>query len=131
MIKRCENPEVDRYPRYGGRGISVCHKWRVSYEAFLLDVGRRPSPNHSIHRINNDGNYEPGNVEWQTKKAQAYHTSRNVFVEINGIVRCISEWCLALGYSALDKKAIYERIRKGWDPKRAILLPVASEARAS
>jgi hypothetical protein len=72
IISRCENKNLERYPDYGGRGISICEKWRNSFAAFLADVGDRPSPDHSIDRYpNNDGNYEPGNVRWATREQQA------------------------------------------------------------
>lgn len=70
MKKRCENKRTRSWPHYGGRGIRVCAKWSKSYLAFLSDVGRRPSKHHSIDRINNDGNYEPGNVRWADGKTQ-------------------------------------------------------------
>ncbi|MFJ5151393.1 hypothetical protein ACIQCF_07355 [Streptomyces sp. NPDC088353] len=71
MKWRCLNPNYKPYPNYGGRGITVCDRWRDSFEAFLADVGPRPSPNHTLDRIDNDGNYEPGNVAWRTYKEQA------------------------------------------------------------
>jgi hypothetical protein len=71
MIKRCENPNHHAYARYGGRGINVHPEWRTSFAAFLRDVGRRPSQDLSLDRINNDGDYEPGNVRWATAKQQA------------------------------------------------------------
>lgn len=70
MIGRCENPKDKDYHHYGGRGISVCPRWRHSFSAFLADVGPKPTPRHSIDRINNDGNYEPGNVQWATRSQQ-------------------------------------------------------------
>jgi hypothetical protein len=71
MIRRCENPNDQAYPRYGGRGITVCPEWRADFAAFLRDVGRRPNPELSIDRIDNDRGYEPGNVRWATAKQQA------------------------------------------------------------
>lgn len=70
MRQRCSNPKTNKYARYGGRGISVCRRWG-RFENFLADMGLRPSRKHSIHRINNDGNYTPGNCVWATPKEQA------------------------------------------------------------
>jgi hypothetical protein len=69
MLRRCEDPKNIGYPRYGGRGIKVCERWH-DFESFLADVGYPPAPDLSIDRIDNDGNYEPGNVRWATKSEQ-------------------------------------------------------------
>lgn len=71
MVARCHQPTNENYPEYGGRGIVVCERWREDISAFIADVGPRPSPRHSIDRINNDRGYEPGNVRWATAKEQA------------------------------------------------------------
>lgn len=75
MLQRCNNPNNPNYKDYGGRGIKICERW-LQFENFLADMGHRPSPDLSIDRINNDGNYESGNVKWSTRKEQANNTRR-------------------------------------------------------
>jgi hypothetical protein len=70
MKQRCHNPRKSDYPLYGARGISVCDRWRHSFENFYADMGPRPSMGHTLDRINGDGNYEPGNCRWATKAEQ-------------------------------------------------------------
>jgi hypothetical protein len=69
MRERCNNPNCYNYPKYGARGIKVCERWNT-YENFIADMGPRP-PGLSIERIDNDGNYEPGNCKWATKLEQS------------------------------------------------------------
>ena len=85
MITRCENPNNRNYQYYGGRGIKVCERWRNSFKDFAVDMGERPSRGHTLDRIENNGNYEPGNVRWATSGEQSKN-KRNVVVTI-GLVR--------------------------------------------
>lgn len=122
MIDRCYNPNIPSFSNYGGRGIIVCERWRHDFAAFLADVGPRPSPAHSIDRIDNDGNYEPGNVRWATKHQQMRNTRFNVVIEWRGEKRCLFEWAVILGINAYT---LHARLRRrGWTIERAMTTPV-------
>ena len=77
MLRRCGNPSQKDYKNYGGRGIRVCSRWK-SFSNFFADMGKRPSAKHSIDRIDNDGNYEPGNCHWATRSEQQINKRRKV-----------------------------------------------------
>lgn len=98
-------------PLYGGRGIEVCDRWINSFDAFLEDMGRAPSPNHSIDRKNNDGNYEPGNCRWANDFEQANNTRKNRLIEYKGEIKTISIWCRELNFPI---HLAYQRANKGW-----------------
>lgn len=111
MVTRCTDPKDPQYRLYGGRGIAICERWRSSFNAFLADMGDRPSASHSIDRINNNGNYEPGNCRWATDFEQAQNTRSNVVLELNGVRRCIAEWARRLG---LCPGTLRKRWSLGW-----------------
>lgn len=117
MIYRCTNPNAHGYENYGGRGIRVCDRWARSFEAFLEDMGPRPSPKHTIDRIDNYGHYEPGNVRWATKKEQSRNTRRNHVLEHFGRSMTIAEWAEETG---LSFTTITSRLDRGWDVDRAL-----------
>lgn len=97
MIGRCTNTRDPRYADYGGRGILVCERWKLSFEAFRDDMGPRPSSKHSVDRINNDGNYEPSNCRWATSSQQSLNSRHNRLVEVNGNKIPLSEACRRVG----------------------------------
>ncbi len=111
MINRCYNESVGRYPRYGGRGIIVCERWRSSFEFFLVDMGICPSKDHSIGRINNNGNYEPNNCHWETDEQQANNKTSNVYLEHNGERLSIAQWSRKTG---IPQWHISRQKRRGW-----------------
>lgn len=121
MCERCQNPHNRAFPGYGGRGISVCDRWRNSYEAFLADMSRRPTSRHSLDRINVDGNYEPGNCRWATMLEQNNNRRSNRRIEIGGEGHTVAEWARLTG---TPKSTILARLEDGWDAERAIFAPV-------
>lgn len=125
MIQRCCNPQSNSYCRYGARGIMVCERWRRSYADFLADVGRKPTPAHSLDRIDNDGHYAPGNVRWATRSEQGRNTRTNRHITIGGVTRTLAEWCELTGLSG---PTIPYRIRMGW-PESEWLRPAQIQRR--
>jgi len=125
MRQRCNNIKNNMYQRYGGRGIQVCPEWDASFQQFFADMGPRPSPNHSIDRINNEGPYAPWNCRWTTKEVQANNTSTNKFIEYDGQRRTISEWAKTLQIPA---KRIQERISLGWSFEKIVQEPFVTPA---
>ena len=77
IIQRCTNPNAHQYHNYGGRGINICQRWRLSFLAFLEDMGDRPN-GCSLDRIDNNGNYEPTNCRWATHKQQRSNTRESI-----------------------------------------------------
>lgn len=117
MLTRCYNKTFPFYCYYGGRGITVCDRWRASYLAFIEDVGRRPGPEYTIDRINNNGNYEPGNVRWATRAQQLRNRSDNRLITANGRTMCLQDWANETG---LNESTIHRRLTLGWAPENAV-----------
>lgn len=120
MVRRCHTPTTRGYGHYGGRGIKVCDRWRYSFANFLADMGLRPSPDHSLDRIDNDGDYEPGNCRWTLITIQANNTRRNRRLEYGGKSLTVGEWTRELGY---PREVIRRRIKEGWPVEDALLTP--------
>lgn len=118
MIDRCRN---DRQGNYGARGIAVCAKWEKSFEAFYADMGDPPSAQHSLDRIDVNGDYEPGNCRWATRNEQARNTTRNTVLTKAGQSMTIAEWSEKTG---IKDSTICERIYSlGWSVERALTEP--------
>ena len=122
MLSRCYNPNVEKYPLYGGRGIKVCDRWRGDggYENFILDMGRRPN-GCSIEREDSDGDYEPSNCRWATSREQANNTSRNRVIEWGGKAQTLAEWSREIGVKPIT---IHMRLKDGWSVERALTTPL-------
>lgn len=121
MHDRCYNKKDDHYQHYGKRGIKVCERWD-SFAAFLEDMGKRPSPKHSIDRFpDTNGNYEPGNCRWATDIEQRRNTRTSVYVEYEGERVLLVELCEKIG---LNRGNVYGRLQNGWSLEDAITVPV-------
>ena len=120
IIQRCCNPKSPAHHKYGGRGITVCERWR-SFKAFYEDMGPRPSPLHSIERINNNGNYELGNCRWATRREQSRNTRQNVMLVFSGRTQCIAAWAEERG---MKPKTLCRRLKCGWPVELAITAPL-------
>lgn len=99
MKSRCTNENVIGYQEYGGRGIKVCDRWLNSFENFLDDMGKKPTPTHSLDRYpnNEDGNYEPSNCRWGTDEQQSKNRRSNKWYERNGVRMVQKDWAKSLG----------------------------------
>lgn len=116
MRNRCYNRKSTDYPDYGGRGISVCDRWRESFENFFADMGQ-PPPWTSIDRIDNARGYEPGNCRWATATEQGRNKRNNVRLAFRGRTQTMTEWAAELG---IPMKRIHARLKRGWSAERAL-----------
>lgn len=102
---RCLNPNTSDFKNYASRGITICPEWRDSFEQFFADMGPRPSHKHSIDRINNEGNYEPGNCRWATRKEQ--NNNQRKSIQLQGDPLPVAAEKMGINYHT-----IYNRLRK-------------------
>lgn len=123
MYRRCYLPSQPNYKDYGAKGVTVCDEWRGpgGYERFLAEVGRRPSPEHSIDRIDSSLGYQPGNCRWATSQEQNRNRSRTRWIEVDGERLCLQDWADRLG---CKHTTISQRLRYGWSERRAVTEPV-------
>jgi len=121
MLGRCGTKTNTSYHNYGGRGIRVCKRWLDSFENFFADMGLKPSPKHSIDRIENDGDYTPSNCRWATKKDQSNNRRSNVRLTHKGKTQTIAQWADEL---KMSRVAIAKRIRNGWATEKALETPI-------
>lgn len=119
MKARCSNPTNARYKDWGGRGITVCDRWD-RFEDFLEDMGPAPD-GMSIERIDNNGNYEPGNCKWATRNEQARNTRRTRLITIDGITACAKDHSDRLG---INYDTLKWRLRHGWSADDAVNKPI-------
>ncbi len=115
IVQRTTNPRNPSFPDYGGRGITMCDEWKNSFATFLHDMGERPSPKHSIDRIDVNGNYEPNNCRWATHQQQANNRRTNRHVFYKGVKMTVSDAARAAG---LKPQVVRDRIRRGWPRER-------------
>jgi len=120
MCRRCKDSNMKHFHNYGGRGIKVCRRWE-SYESFLQDMGRKPTLDHSIDRIDNDGDYCPENCRWATQKEQSRNQRSNRILTYRGKSQCVTAWAEELGMAS---HVLQHRVDRGWSVERALGTPV-------
>jgi len=122
MKNRCFNPNTKYYSDYGGRGIGVCDRWKNSSENFLADMGLKPTPKHSLDRIDNDGDYCLDNCRWATKAEQENNKRTNKpLITIGNKTYTIVQWAKKMGFSA---SVIQGRLDMGWSKYKAVMTPI-------
>lgn len=121
MIQRCTNPKSVGFHRYGGRGIVVCDRW-LTFENFLADMGEIPKKGLTLERKNNDGNYEPGNCRWATRKEQSRNISTNhILTHPDGRSLPVSQWAEIFGCNV---STLFFRIASGWTDEKILTTPI-------
>lgn len=125
MKTRCYNKNELNYKNYGGRGITICPRWLDAFENFYADMGPKPSPEHSIERINNDEPYSPENCKWATPTEQAQNKRNTILITANGFTRPVKEWEKITGIPSSTLKA---RLKYGLSHQDCVTRPVRRAA---
>lgn len=126
MRGRCQNQNNVSWPDYGGRGITVCDRWQ-SFDNFYADMGPRPTADHQIDRVDNDGPYSPENCQWSTRVENCSNRRDTVNVEWRGETATVPNWSRRIG---IPSAALWARLnRLGWDVERAMTTPVRQSRR--
>lgn len=120
IIDACENPQSFGYKDYGARGIQISSLWREDFMKFFNDMGPRPTPQHSVDRIDNSGNYCKENCRWATTSEQARNRRSNLMITHNGATKCAADWAQETGISP---SIISRRHRMGWSAKEILETP--------
>ncbi len=121
MRARCRYAKTTNFSRYGGRGITVCERWDSSFNNFLEDMGRRPTPLHTLERKDNDGNYCKDNCYWATMTEQNRNRSINTFLILDDRRATLAEWSEITG---LKRTTISGRLKRGMTVKQALTAPL-------
>lgn len=124
ILKRCCNSHSTHYKHYGGRGITVFSMWHNSLEKFIAYVSALPNyglEGYSLDRIDNNGNYTPGNLRWATNKQQARNRTSNYLITYQGQTKCVIEWAEEF---LIHQDTIRYRLNKGWSIHKALTTPV-------
>ena len=127
MKSRCLNVQNPQFNNYGERGIKVCDRWLNSFENFLFDMGKCP-PGLTIDRIDNDGDYEPGNCRWATMTQQSRNKRNNIWITINGETKVLTDWCNELD---ICRMTVSKRIKDGMSKEDAIRSTLADSDKES
>lgn len=125
MRNRCSDGKKHNFMHYGGRGIAICERWK-KFENFLTDMGRKPSPKHTLERRDNNRNYEPSNCRWATRAEQSRNYRHSVYVTYKGVRGLLLELC---EYFGLSYSVVSSRLRLGWSLEKAMATPTRSKKR--
>lgn len=124
-MKQRVRPIKNYASTYSDKGITLCPEWD-SFEVFFAHVGKKPTPKHTLDRIDSAKGYEPGNVRWATYAEQNRNTNRNVWITFQGVTLCRKDWALRTG---IKDRTIKDRLNRNWTIERALTTPARPSSR--